>query len=64
MLNYISALKSFAVRFDLQAHIFDHSKLHMYVKALQKTTPARIKLHNIVDINFLKDIVKNVIVPT
>ena len=58
MLNYLSALKCFAVRFDLYHHVFDHSKVHMYVKALQKTTPARIKLHNIVDINFLKEIVK------
>ena len=57
MLNYISALKSFATRCDLQEAVFEQYKIHMYIKAVQKTAPAKIKHNNIVDIAFLKETV-------
>ena len=57
MANYISALKSFAVRFDTSTAPFEHPKIHMYLKAIQKPTPFKITLHNIVDIPFLHEII-------
>ena len=49
MLNYLSALKAFASRFSLDVSVFQHSKLTLYLKAVQKSSPKLIKLDNIVD---------------
>ena len=57
MLNYVSALKSFATRLGWQQHVFDHSRISLYIKAVQRTAPAKIKLNNIVDVSFLRQII-------
>ena len=58
MSNHLAAIKSFSVKLNLPVNIFEHSKISMYLKAIQKTTPVKIKLNNIVDIPFLTALVK------
>ena len=48
--NHISTLKSFAIRFDFPISPFEHPKIQMYFRAIQKLTSLKVTLHNIVDI--------------
>ena len=57
MLNYLSAIKSFASRFSLHLSVFQHSKLTLYLKAVQKSSPKLNKLDNIIDKNLFQQIV-------
>ena len=54
MNNHLAAVKSFSVKLSLPLWPLESSKVSMYLKAIQKTTPVKIKLNNIVDIEFLK----------
>ena len=58
MLNYLSSLKAFAGRFSLDVSVFQHSKLALYFKAVQKSSPKLIRLDNIIDKNFLHHIIQ------
>ena len=57
MNNYISAIKSLSLRFNLPLQHLEHQKISLYLRALQKTTPAKMKLKTIIDVPFLKLIV-------
>ena len=57
MNNHLAAVMSFSVRLNLPLSHLEHSKISMYLKAIQKITPAKTKLNNIVDITFLKKMI-------
>ena len=42
--NYVSAIKCFSLRFNLPMQYLEHQKISLYLRSLQKTTPANIKL--------------------
>ena len=56
MANHVSAIKSFSVRLNLPFEIFEHSKVVTYLKALKRTAPCKIQIHNIIDIPLLYQI--------
>ena len=57
MANYISAIKSFSTKFGLNFDAFEHKKIGMYLKSLQKSSPLAVNLHQVIDINLLRHIV-------
>ena len=57
MLNYLSAIKSFVVRFSLNIQPFQDQKISLYLKAIQKSSPKQFKLHNLVDKHLLLHLV-------
>ena len=59
MANYISAIKSFSTKLGFNSAAFEHKKIAMYLKSLQRETPLSVKLHHVIDIKFLRDIIKN-----
>ena len=61
MQNYMSTIRWFSIRFNLPFAYLHDEKIAMYFKAVQRATPARIKLHSIIDIPFLRKIVALVI---
>ena len=57
MANYISAIKSFSTKFGLNFEAFEHRKIGMYLKSLQKSSPLSVKLHQVIDVKILRHIV-------
>ena len=57
MNNYVSAIKSYYVRFALSVSVFDSPQIAMYIKSLQKTAPFKVKIPNLVDINLLRALI-------
>ena len=57
LLNYLSAIKTLSSTYDLHIHDFNHTKLHMYLRSIQKSAPFSVKWHHIIDIQLLTSIV-------
>ena len=57
MLNYLSAIKSVSVRFSLDISHFQHPKISLFLKAVQKSTPRLLRMTNLIHKSFLFDIV-------
>ena len=49
--NYVSAVRSFYIRFSLPFEVWDHPQVAMFIKAVQKTAPFSVHLPNLVDID-------------
>ena len=56
MQNYVSAVKSFYVKFSLSFEVWDHPQIAMFIKAVQKTARFSVCLPNLVDIDLFKTI--------
>ena len=54
--NALSVLKSRSLFFSLPTDVFNHHKITLYVKSLQKNAPLSVKLKTIIDIPCLKAI--------
>ena len=46
--NYVSAIRSFYIRFSLPHEVWDHPQIAMFTKAVQKTAQFSIRLPNLV----------------
>ena len=58
ILNYVSALKAQFNWFELPAHVFDHPKVKLMLKALERSIPASPKFKGLFDIQDLQNIVE------
>ena len=58
MLNYVSAIRSMSIRYSLDLQPWNHPKISMYLKSVQKSSPTLLKMHNIIDIDMLKQLIK------
>ena len=58
LLNYISAIKTMSSAHSWQISDLNHSKLHMYLKSIQKSSQFSVKLHHLIDIQLLTSIVQ------
>ena len=58
MLNYLSAIKSFATRLSMDLKPFHDPKISLYLKAIQKSSPTLLKVNNLVDRCLLHQIVQ------
>ena len=56
--NHISAIKQFSTKFSLPVKPLSHGKITMYLNSLQKSAKFTVKLHHIVHLSFLSQIVK------
>ena len=57
LLNYLSAIKTFSLIYDLNIPDTKHSKIGLFLKSIQKTAPLSVKLHHLIDVPLLKSIV-------
>ena len=48
--NYVSAIKTMSSAYDLSIPDLNNSKLHIYLKSTQKSSPFSVKLHHIIHI--------------
>ena len=58
IVNYVSALKAQFKWFELPAQIFDHSKIKLMLKALERSIPASPKFKGLFDIQDLQNIIE------
>ena len=54
--NYISAIKANFVLYDLPFMVLNHPRDKYYLKSLKINSPMSVKLHNLIDITWLKAI--------
>ena len=54
--NYVSAIKTKFIVFDLNFHVCDHPKVKYFVKSIKINRPLSAVYHNIIDIPMLKRI--------
>ena len=57
LLNYLSAIKTFSLMYDVSIPDIKHSKISLFLKSIQKTAPLSVKLHHLIDIPLLNSIV-------
>ena len=54
MQNYLSAIKSYSVRFSLPLSHFQDPRISMYIKAIQKTATFTVKLKKYIGHSFIR----------
>ena len=57
LLNYISAIRTFSLMYDVKIPDLKHSKINLSLKAIQKANPFSVKLHHLIDIPLLNSII-------
>ena len=55
--NYISAIKHYSIRFDLPFTLWNHEKVNLFVKSLQKTAIFKVRLPKVIDVKLLENII-------
>ena len=57
LLNYVSAICTFCLMYDFNIPDLKHSKINLYLKAIQKSTSFSVKLHHLIDFPLLNSII-------